>query len=76
MDQMSEALKAVAGDRMKGVLGKLTNNRVAGLVTGAGVTAVIQSSSVTTVMLVGFVILAPEGIVGLVRKTIRRGRRR
>ena len=55
MDQMSEALKAVAGDRMRGILGKLTNNRVAGLVTGAGVTAVIQSSSVTTVMLVGFV---------------------
>ncbi len=55
MDQMSEALKAVAGDRMRDILGKLTNNRVAGLITGAGVTAVIQSSSVTTVMLVGFV---------------------
>ncbi len=55
MEQMSEALKAVAGNRMKDILGKLTSNRLAGLVTGAGVTAVIQSSSVTTVMLVGFV---------------------
>ena len=55
MDQMSEALKAVAGNRMKEFLGNLTNNRVTGLLTGAGVTAVIQSSSVTTVMLVGFV---------------------
>ena len=55
MEQMAEALKVVAGNRMKAILGKLTTNRVAGLVTGAGVTAVIQSSSVTTVMLVGFV---------------------
>ena len=55
MDQMSEALKAVAGNRMKEFLGNLTNNRVTGLLTGAGITAVIQSSSVTTVMLVGFV---------------------
>ncbi len=55
MDQMSEALKAVAGNRMRDILGNLTNNRVTGLLTGAGITAVIQSSSVTTVMLVGFV---------------------
>lgn len=55
MEQMAEALKVVAGERMKAILGRLTTNRVAGLVTGAGVTAVIQSSSVTTVMLVGFV---------------------
>jgi len=55
MEQMSESLKQVAGDRMKIILGRLTSNRVMGLVTGAGVTAVIQSSSVTTVMLVGFV---------------------
>ena len=55
LDQMAEALKVVAGDRMKAILGTLTNNRVTGLITGAGVTAVIQSSSVTTVMLVGFV---------------------
>ena len=55
MDQMSDALKAVAGNRMKEILGHLTNNRIAGLLTGASITAVIQSSSVTTVMLVGFV---------------------
>ncbi len=55
MEQMAEALKSVAGDRMKDILGKLTTNRIMGLITGAFVTAVIQSSSVTTVMLVGFV---------------------
>ena len=55
MEQMAEALKRVAGDRMKTILGKLTTSRVMGLVTGAFVTAIIQSSSVTTVMLVGFV---------------------
>ena len=55
MDQMGEALKIVAGDKMRQILGKLTTNRFMGLVTGAVVTAIIQSSSVTTVMLVGFV---------------------
>ena len=55
MDQMGEALKVVAGDKMRQILGKLTTNRVMGLVTGTVVTAIIQSSSVTTVMLVGFV---------------------
>ncbi|MDH3233399.1 MAG: Na/Pi cotransporter family protein [Alphaproteobacteria bacterium] len=55
MEQMAEALKKVAGNKMKTILGTLTTNRVMGLFTGAFVTAVIQSSSVTTVMLVGFV---------------------
>jgi phosphate:Na+ symporter len=55
MDKMSEALKAVAGERMKDVLGKLTRNRFMGAITGAFVTAVIQSSSVTTVLVVGFI---------------------
>ena len=55
MEQMSVALKAVAGDSMKRVLAKLTTSRIMGLITGAFVTAIIQSSSVTTVMLVGFV---------------------
>ncbi len=55
MEQMAEALKRVAGNRMKDILGKLTTNRIMGLLTGTFVTAVIQSSSVTTVMLVGFV---------------------
>lgn len=55
MEQMAEALKKVAGDSMKLILARLTNSRIMGLITGAFVTAVIQSSSVTTVMLVGFV---------------------
>ena len=55
MDRMTEALKLVAGDRMRDVLAKLTSNRFMGLLTGAGVTAVIQSSSITTVLVVGFV---------------------
>ncbi len=55
MEQMAEALKKVAGNRMKLILGKLTSSRIMGLLTGAFVTAIIQSSSVTTVMLVGFV---------------------
>ena len=55
MEQMADALKRVAGNRMKDILGRLTTNRFMGLLTGTFVTAVIQSSSVTTVMLVGFV---------------------
>lgn len=55
MEQMAEALKAVAGERMKAILAKLTSNRYMGAMTGAFVTAVIQSSSVTTVLVVGFI---------------------
>ena len=55
MEQMADALKAVAGERMKTILAKLTSNRFMGAVTGAFVTAVIQSSSVTTVLVVGFI---------------------
>ncbi len=55
MMQMEEGLKAVAGERMKGILAKLTVNRFMGVGTGALVTAVIQSSSVTTVLVVGFI---------------------
>ena len=55
MEQMAAALKSVAGDSMKRILAKLTTSRIMGLLTGAFVTAIIQSSSVTTVMLVGFV---------------------
>jgi phosphate:Na+ symporter len=55
MEQMAEALKAVAGERMKMILAKLTTNRFMGAGTGAVVTAVIQSSSVTTVLVVGFI---------------------
>ena len=55
MEQMSDALKAVAGERMKDILARLTANRWLGVATGALVTAVIQSSSVTTVLVVGFI---------------------
>jgi len=55
MDQMADALKAVAGERMKVILAKLTTNRFMGAATGAFVTAIIQSSSVTTVLVVGFI---------------------
>ncbi len=55
MEQMADSLKAVAGERMKLILAKLTANRFMGAATGAFVTAVIQSSSVTTVLVVGFI---------------------
>ncbi|MEA3404209.1 MAG: Na/Pi cotransporter family protein [Pseudomonadota bacterium] len=55
MEKMIKGLLVVAGDRMKEMLAKLTTNRVMGALTGAGVTAVIQSSSVTSVLAVGFV---------------------
>ena len=54
IDQMTDALKAVAGERMRTVLARLTSNRFMGALTGAFVTAIIQSSSVTTVLVVGF----------------------
>jgi len=54
IDKMTEALKAVAGDGMRTVLARLTSNRFMGALTGALVTAIIQSSSVTTVLVVGF----------------------
>lgn len=55
MQMMSNGLEAAAGNRMKSILEKLTSNRLKGVLVGAGITAVIQSSSATTVMLVGFV---------------------
>jgi len=55
MEQMGEGLKAAAGEQMKEILAKLTTNRFTAALTGALVTAVIQSSSVTTVLVVGFI---------------------
>lgn len=55
MDQMSDALKLIAGEGMKRVLAKLTTNRFTGALAGAFVTTIIQSSSVTTVLVVGFI---------------------
>ena len=55
MNIMGEALERRAGDSLRTLLGKLTTNKLAGFLTGMAVTAVIQSSSATTVMVVGFV---------------------
>jgi len=55
MEQMSEGLKAAAGETLKDVLSRLTKNRFMGALTGAFVTAVLNSSSVTTVLVVGFI---------------------
>lgn len=55
MQMMSTNLEAAAGNRMKDILEKLTANRFLGVIAGAVITAVIQSSSATTVMVVGFV---------------------
>ncbi|MCD7808412.1 MAG: Na/Pi cotransporter family protein [Erysipelotrichaceae bacterium] len=55
MNMMSDGLELAAGDRMKTILEKLTTNRFLGIGVGALITAVIQSSSATTVMVVGFV---------------------
>ena len=55
MHMMSSGLEAAVGDRMKQMLEKLTSNTIMGVVIGTVITALIQSSSATTVMLVGFV---------------------
>jgi len=55
MQFMSDGLKNAAGDQMQSILEKLTGNRILGVFIGALVTAIIQSSSATTVMVVGFV---------------------
>ena len=55
MQMMSTNLEAAAGSRMKQILERLTANRFLGVFVGAGITAIIQSSSATTVMVVGFV---------------------
>lgn len=55
MNIMGAALERSAGNRLESMIGKMTTGRFAGLLTGLGVTAVIQSSSATTVMVVGFV---------------------
>lgn len=66
MNMMSESLQKVAGDKMKKVLEVLTKNPVMGVLAGALVTAVLQSSSATTVLVIGFVsaglMSLPQGI--------------
>ena len=55
MKIMSEGLQKVAGSRLKSLLGRITGNRFKGVLTGIGITLVVQSSTATTVMVVGFV---------------------
>lgn len=55
MNIMGQALERKAGNRLKDLLAKMTNNKIKGFLTGLVITAIIQSSSATTVMVVGFV---------------------
>ena len=55
MNMLSDGLQKTAGGGMKRLLGKISNNRFAGVGVGAGVTAIVQSSSATSVMVIGFV---------------------
>jgi phosphate:Na+ symporter len=55
MKVMSEGLQKVAGDRLRNILSAMTRNRFMGVLTGSLITAIIQSSSASTVMVVSFV---------------------
>jgi phosphate:Na+ symporter len=55
IEQMTGALKTAAGSKIKNLLARMTSNRIKGALTGAFATAVVQSSSVTTVLVVGFI---------------------
>lgn len=66
MNFMSEALEKSAGEGMKRMLGKISNNRFSGVGIGAGVTAIIQSSSATSVMVIG---LVNAGVMTLMQAT-------
>ena len=66
MNFMSDALEKSAGDGMKKLLGRISNNRFSGVGIGAGVTAIIQSSSATSVMVIG---LVNAGVMTLIQAT-------
>jgi phosphate:Na+ symporter len=69
MKMMTEGLQATAGQKIRRILEAISSNRFMGCATGAGVTAIIQSSSATTVMLIGFVsagIMSLDQAVGVV----------
>ena len=69
MNVMADGLQKMAGGRMKRMLGQITDNRLLGVLLGAVITAIIQSSSATTVMVVGFVnagILTLSQAVGVI----------
>ena len=66
MNMLSSNLEKIAGNKMKSLLGKISNSRVAGVGIGASVTAIIQSSAATTVMAIGFV---NAGVMTLMQAT-------
>ena len=66
MNFMGDALEKSAGSGMKKFLGKISNNRFSGLAVGTGVTAIIQSSSATSVMVIG---LVSAGVMTLTQAT-------
>ena len=69
MKTMTEGLQATAGQKIRRILEAISSNRIMGCLTGAGVTAMVQSSSATTVMLIGFVsagIMSIEQAIGVV----------
>jgi len=69
MRMMTDGLQMSAGDKIRRILGAVSSNRVIGCLTGTGVTAIIQSSSATTVMLIGFVsagLMSLEQAVGVI----------
>ena len=66
MNFLSDALEKSAGDGMKSLLGRISNNRFSGVGIGAGVTAIIQSSSATSVMVIG---LVNAGVMTLMQAT-------
>ena len=69
MGLMSDGLKEIAGERLKAALGYMTRNRFFAILAGAGVTALIQSSSATSVMTVGFVnagLLSLQQAIGVI----------
>lgn len=70
MSAMGNALERRAGSGLRSILEKLTDSKLTGLLTGLGVTAIIQSSSATTVMVVGFV---NSGLIFLVFATLMFG---
>lgn len=55
MTMMSNAMRAMAGNQLKAIMSRLAGNRISALLTGMGITAIVQSSSVTSVIAIGFV---------------------
>jgi len=69
MEKLTDALKLIAGDRLKTLLARMTSNRFKAVLTGATITAMIQSSSITTVLVVGFIsagLLSLQQSIGII----------